>query len=76
MLALATKPEQLPPSKPLVSVNAVQKTYFTRQSSVQAVASAIGPVARAPPPNPPEAAIPSRRPQGESARGDEASDNE
>ena len=43
---------------------------------VQAVASAIAPVARAPPPNPPEAAIPSRHPQGESARGDEASDNE
>jgi NitT/TauT family transport system ATP-binding protein len=46
MLALATKPEQLPPSKPLVSVNAVQKTYFTRQSSVQAVASASLDVAR------------------------------
>jgi len=46
MLALATKPEQLPPSKPLVSVNAVQKTYFTRQSSVQAVASASVDVAR------------------------------
>jgi len=46
MLALATKPEQSPPSKPLVSVNAVQKTYFTRQSSVQAVASASVDVAR------------------------------
>jgi len=28
MLALATKPDLPPPSKPLVSVNAVQKTYF------------------------------------------------
>ena len=46
MLALATKPEQSPPSRPLVSVNAVQKTYFTRQSSVQAVASASVDVAR------------------------------
>jgi NitT/TauT family transport system ATP-binding protein len=46
MLALATKPDLSPPSKPLVSVNAVQKTYFTRQSSVQAVASASLDVAR------------------------------
>jgi NitT/TauT family transport system ATP-binding protein len=46
MLALATKPDLSPPSKPLVSVNAVQKTYFARQSSVQAVASASLDVAR------------------------------
>jgi NitT/TauT family transport system ATP-binding protein len=46
MLALATKPDLPPPSKPLVSVNAVQKTYFARQSSVQAVASASLDVAR------------------------------
>ena len=46
MLALATKPDLPPPVKPLVSVNAVQKTYFTRQSSVQAVASASVDVAR------------------------------
>jgi NitT/TauT family transport system ATP-binding protein len=44
MLALATKPDPSP--RPLVSVNAVQKTYFTRQSSVQAVASATVDVAR------------------------------
>ena len=46
MLALATQPDLSPSSKPLVSVNAVQKTYFTRQSSVQAVASASVDVAR------------------------------
>ena len=46
MLALATKPDLPPPVKPLVSVNAVQKTYFARQSSVQAVASASVDVAR------------------------------
>jgi NitT/TauT family transport system ATP-binding protein len=46
MLALATKPDLPPPSTPLVSVNAVQKTYFARQSSVQAVASASLDVAR------------------------------
>jgi NitT/TauT family transport system ATP-binding protein len=46
MLAVATKQELSPPSMPLVSVNAVQKTYIARQSSVQAVASASIDVAR------------------------------
>jgi len=40
MLALATKAELVPPPEPLVSVRGVQKTYFTRQSPIQAVASA------------------------------------
>src|ERR1700733_12209026 len=38
--------EAATPSAPLVSVRAVEKTYFTRQSPVQAVASASLDVAR------------------------------
>ncbi|MGL4286788.1 MAG: ABC transporter ATP-binding protein [Phreatobacter sp.] len=37
---MATKAELVPPPEPLVSVRGVQKTYFTRQSPIQAVASA------------------------------------
>ncbi|QCI67357.1 ABC transporter ATP-binding protein [Phreatobacter stygius] len=36
----------MPPQEPLVSVSGVQKTYFTRQSPIQAVASASVDVAR------------------------------
>ena len=45
---LAAKPVNgvSPPPKPLVSVSNVQKTYFTRQAPVQAVASASVNVAR------------------------------
>lgn len=46
MLALATKAELMPPRESLVSVSGVQKTYFTRQSPIQAVASASVDVAR------------------------------
>ncbi|MBN8941161.1 MAG: ABC transporter ATP-binding protein [Rhizobiales bacterium] len=46
MLALARKAELMPPQEPLVSVSGVQKTYFTRHSPIQAVASASVDVAR------------------------------
>jgi NitT/TauT family transport system ATP-binding protein len=46
MLALARESESSLLQKPLVSVDAVQKTYFTGQSAVQAVASASVDVAR------------------------------
>jgi NitT/TauT family transport system ATP-binding protein len=46
MLAVETAPDVTAAAKPLVSVTNVQKTYFTRQASVQAVASASVDVAR------------------------------
>jgi NitT/TauT family transport system ATP-binding protein len=46
MLALVRESESASPQKPLVSVEAVQKTYFTRESPIQAVASASVDVAR------------------------------
>jgi NitT/TauT family transport system ATP-binding protein len=45
-LTFATAPDAAPAAPPLVSVTNVQKTYFTRQASVQAVASASVDVAR------------------------------
>jgi NitT/TauT family transport system ATP-binding protein len=46
MLALQSARDASPASEPLVSVTNVQKTYFTRQAPVQAVASASVDVAR------------------------------
>lgn len=46
MRAAQTAPEVMPAAEPLVSVTNVGKTYFTRQASVQAVASASVDVAR------------------------------
>src|ERR1700727_2524175 len=46
MLAAETPPDVTVAAEPLVSVTNVQKTYFTRQASVQAVASASVNVAR------------------------------
>ncbi len=46
MLALVREAQSSSPQKPLVSVEAVQKTYFTRESPIQAVASASVDVAR------------------------------
>src|ERR1700684_2777245 len=46
MLAAETAPDVTVAAEPLVSVTNVQKTYFTRQASVQAVASASLAVAR------------------------------
>src|SRR5277367_6335374 len=46
MLAAETAPEVTAAAEPLVSVTNVQKTYFTRQAPVQAVASASVDVAR------------------------------
>jgi NitT/TauT family transport system ATP-binding protein len=46
MRAVQTAPDLMPVAGPLVSVTNVQKTYFTRQASVQAVSSASIDVAR------------------------------
>ena len=46
MLAAKTAPDGTAATEPLVSVTNVQKTYFTRQAPVQAVASASVDVAR------------------------------
>jgi NitT/TauT family transport system ATP-binding protein len=46
MLAVQPAPDAMPASEPLVSVAGVQKTYFTRQAPIQAVASASIDVAR------------------------------
>jgi NitT/TauT family transport system ATP-binding protein len=46
MLAAETAPDVTAAAEPLVSVTGVQKTYFTRQAPVQAVASASVNVAR------------------------------
>ena len=46
MRAAQTAPDVMPAAEPLVSVTNVQKTYFTRQASIQAVASASLDVAR------------------------------
>ncbi len=46
MLAAKTAPDVTAAAEPLVSVTNVQKTYFTRQAAVQAVASASVDVAR------------------------------
>ena len=46
MLAIQPAPNSVAAASPLVSVNNVQKTYFTRQAPVQAVASASVNIAR------------------------------